>query len=89
MNHKGLTVKRDLEDDLRRVTGEYHECIVEKLATRYDSYSSFHITCICANPEVFKNIDIWPRDILVTWWRKRRNDNILVGSNNNVHDGRP
>ena len=76
-----LLIKRDLEDHLRRTTGEHHEVNVEKLDTKYDSYSSFKITCICPNPDVFKNGEIWPRGILVRWWRKPRNDNILVDLN--------
>ena len=73
------TIKKELEINLRRVTGQHHEVNVEKLETKYDSYSSFKITCLCENPDVFKNADLWPSGILVIWWRKPRNDNILVG----------
>ena len=81
-NVQPTIVKRNLEDQLRRITGEHHEVNVEKIESRYDTYSSFHITCICSDPNVFRNAQLWPTDVFVRWWRKSHNDNILVGNNN-------
>ena len=54
------TDKADLEKNLKTKTGEEHHVDVEKLATRYDSYSSFKITCICSNTAALMNSEIWP-----------------------------
>ena len=68
------TVKGDLEFNLRRLTGENHEVVVEKIPTRYESYASFKVTCVCKNTDVFENADLWPAGTLVKWWRKPRSD---------------
>ena len=78
------TVKADLEKNLRTVTGEDHHVDVEKLATRYDSYSSFKITCICSNTAALMNSEIWPEGSWVRWWRKPRSLNGgVTGTNAN------
>ena len=46
---------------------------VEAVDTKYDTYSSFHITCECADPAIFMEPSLWPKDIFVRWWRSPRN----------------
>ena len=46
---------------------------VEAVDTKYDTYSSFHITCECADPAIFMEPSLWPEDIFVRWWRSPRN----------------
>ena len=76
------TVKADLEKNLKTTTGEEHHVDVEKLATRYDSYSSFKITCICSNTVALMNSEIWPEGSWVRWWRNPRSSNGgVVGTN--------
>ena len=43
---------------------------VEKLNTRFDTYSSFHIKCRCDDPQVFMQEDLWPTDALIRWYRE-------------------
>ena len=45
------------------------EMTVEKVKTRFNTYSSFHIICYCENPEVFMQEEIWPERTYVRWWR--------------------
>lgn len=48
--------------------------MVEKVESRYDTYASFHITCVCLKDiaNEFFNPDLWPRNILVRQWREKR-----------------
>ena len=62
-------VKADLERNLRITTGEVHHVDIERLQPKYNSYSSFKITCICNNTAVLMNSDIWPERSFVRWWR--------------------
>ena len=82
-NDNILDVKRDLESNLRIVTDVVHDVKIEKLDTRYDSYASFKITCICPNTAVFMNPDIWPEGVLFRWWRTPRNENAKYGNGMN------
>ena len=45
---------------------------VERVATKYDNYASFHITCECADTAIFMDPSLWPEDIFVRWWRNPR-----------------
>ena len=81
-----LVVKRDLERNLKTESGEDHEVNVEKLSTKYDSYASFKITCMCANTAVFMNPEIWPEGCLFRWWRNPRNSNAQIGTGLIEHD---
>ncbi|CAL4246677.1 unnamed protein product, partial [Meganyctiphanes norvegica] len=66
------TVKKDLESNLLRAIGVRHIVTIEKIATRYDHYGSFKISCSCDNTAVFTNPEVWPTGILVRWWRQTR-----------------
>ena len=48
------------------------EVNVEQCKSKYDTYTSFHITAQCEDPSVFMNPDIWPEDTYVRWWRTPR-----------------
>ena len=43
---------------------------VERVATRYNTYASFHVTCECPDPSVFMTDDLWPESTFVRWWRE-------------------
>ena len=47
---------------------------VKPIKTKYDSYASFLITCICEESvgKVFLEPDMWSQDILVRPWREKR-----------------
>ena len=47
---------------------------VEKLNTKYDTYASFHITCVCLETEakLFLEPDAWPNGILVRPWKEKK-----------------
>ena len=47
---------------------------VEKVATKYDSYASFHVTCVCkeAESKLFLEPDVWPAGILFRPWKEKR-----------------
>ena len=66
-------VKADLERNLRITTGEVHHVDIERLQPKYNSYSSFKITCICNNTAVLMNSDIWPERSFVRCWRNPPN----------------
>ena len=72
---KSTTVKKELETELFKLTGIKHIVTVEKLATKYDHYASFKISCSCDNTAVLLNPNLWPSGILVRWWRSMRNGN--------------
>ena len=48
---------------------------VQKVETRFDSYASFHIECICPDPEKFMDENVWPSDVFVRWWKNKRTIN--------------
>lgn len=45
---------------------------VDKVQTRHDSYASFHVRCVCPNPAVFMDADIWPENTFVRWWKEQK-----------------
>ena len=47
---------------------------VEKVNTKYDTYASFHITCVCLETEakLFLEPEVWPNRILIRSWREKR-----------------
>ena len=66
------TVKRELEADLLRLTRIIHTVTVEKLASRYEHYASFKVSCLCDNTAVFMDKNLWPPGIFFRWWIKPR-----------------
>ena len=50
---------------------------VETVQTRYDTYTSFHVTCVCKELEakVFLGPDLWPNGILYRQWKENRQRN--------------
>ena len=36
--------------------------------TKYNTYASFYITCMCPEPAVFMSCDLWPDMVFVRWW---------------------
>ena len=68
-------VMMNTEKNLRKITGEEHIVDIERLATKYDSNSSFKITCVCSNTAALMNCDIWPEGIFARWWRTPRQSN--------------
>ena len=78
-------VKNDLELNLKSVTGDDHNIKIEKIDTKYSSYTSFKITCVCSNTAVFMNQDIWPEGVLVKWWRSPRNETFNRGTFHNTY----
>ena len=78
-------VKNDLEINLKTVTGDDHNIKIEKVETRYASYASFKITCICPNTAAFMNPNIWPEGVLVKWWKAPRNENFNRGTSYNQY----
>ena len=68
-------VESQIERNLRNVTGKKHVVKAERLPTRYNTYASFKITCICADPSVFDDADVWPNGILSNWWKRRSESN--------------
>ena len=57
---------------------------VEKVATKYDSYASFHVTCVCkeAESKLFLEPDVWPAGILFRPWKEKRTPR---SEGNNTH----
>ena len=43
------------------------EVEVEKVKTRFDTYSSFHVKCRCEDPETFMDQNNWPEKAFVRW----------------------
>ena len=73
-------VKRDIEYSLEIKTGKIHYCDVYKEETRYNTYSSFLISCRCVNSEVFMDSTIWPENCKVKWYKHNRSNNKGVNS---------
>ena len=77
-------VKSNLERNLLITTGEVHHVDVERLKPKFDSYSSFKITCVCNNTSVLMNSDIWPERSFVRWWRfPPKSNGGITGSSKN------
>ena len=51
---------------------------VEQVKTKFDTYASFHVTCVCKEPEakLFLGPDLWPRGILYRQWKEKRKFNV-------------
>ena len=62
----------DIETYLLQRLGGGNKLSVVPLATNYDDYASFHITCECADTAIFMDPSLWPEDIFVRWWRNPR-----------------
>ena len=43
--------------------------LVRAVETRFNSYRSFHVYCVCSNPSVFLSGDVWPEGAYVRWWK--------------------
>ena len=65
-------IKKDLEENIHRLTGEKYDIQIEKLTTRLEYYSSFKISCYCIDSDIFMNSNIWPTNVLIKWFRERR-----------------
>ena len=59
---------------------------VEQVQTKYDTYTSFHVTCVCKEPDakIFLGPDLWPRDILYRQWKENRTVNARGPNNSNL-----
>ena len=44
----------------------------EKLVTKFDTYASFRVDCICKDPAVLYNPDSWPAGVLVRKYYVKR-----------------
>ena len=66
-------VKSDLESKLKTTTGIDHTVNVERVQTKYSSYSSFKITCMCSDINILYNPSIWPKGSFVKRWIDPRN----------------
>ena len=44
---------------------------VEQAQTKYDTYTSFHVTCVSkeTDAKIFLGPDLWPRNILYRQWK--------------------
>jgi len=60
--------ENDVQDHLHRQLGL--DITVEAVDTKYNTYASFHITCMCPEPAVFMSCDLWPDMAFVRWWRE-------------------
>ena len=58
----------DVTNYLNQRLGPGITLTVEAVPTKFDSYSSFHITCECSDTSVFMDPSHWPEDIFVRWW---------------------
>ena len=63
-------VKSDLKADPR--IKDLDIC-VEKVKTKYDTYASFPVTCVCKEDEskLFYMQDLWPPGILYREWKEK------------------
>ena len=52
---------------------------MEAVKTRFDTYSSFHITSVCEDPSVFMKDDLWPERAFVRWWREAKKVDLSQG----------
>ena len=44
--------------------------VTVELCRLSSSQSSFHLTCVCPEPNVFLAEDLWPDGMYVRWWRQ-------------------
>ena len=65
-------IKKDLEENIFKLTGKSYAIKIEKLQTRFDTYSSFKISCHCTDSNIFMNSQIWPANVLIKWFKERR-----------------
>ena len=65
-------IKKDLEENILKMTGKQYAIQIEKLVTRFDTYSSFKISCYCIDSNIFMNSHIWPANVLIKWFRERK-----------------
>ena len=72
-----IDVKRDLEANLERKTGKKIYVKVEREKTRFDTYSSFKISCRLVNSEIFMDRTLWPANCKAKWYSHNRNDSNL------------
>ena len=68
-------VKKDLMMDPRMKDLDLQ---VEQVKTKFDTYTSFHVTCVCKEKEaqLFIGPDLWPRGILYRPWKEKRKFNV-------------
>ena len=77
------SVKSNLENKLKETTGVEHTVNVESVKTRFNSYSSFKITCLCSDINVLYNPSIWPKGCFVKRWiDPRGNRGGITGTSN-------
>ena len=62
----------DVTNYLNQRLGRGMTLTVEAVPTKFDGYSSFHITCECPDTAVFMDPSLWPENIFVRWWRNPR-----------------
>ena len=67
-------MKRELEANLQRKTGKEIYVQVDKEKTRYDTYSSFKISCRIVNSEIFMDKSLWPANCKAKWYSHNRKD---------------
>ena len=60
---------------------------VEQVQTKFDTYTSFHVTCVCkeSDAKIFLEPDLWPSGILYRQWRERRIVNARGSNNSSLH----
>ena len=69
-------IKKDLEENIMKTTGQQYDIQIDKLTTKYEYYSSFKISCYCIDSNIFMNSNIWPANVLIKWFRERRTPKI-------------
>ena len=49
---------------------------VEKVNTKYNTYASFHITCVCLETEakLFFEPEVWPNNIFIRPWKEKKSN---------------
>ena len=59
---------------------------VEKVPTKYDTYASFHITCVCLETEakLFLEPEVWPNNIFIRPWKEKKPNR---NQGNNAYSG--
>ena len=60
---------------------------VEQVQTKFDTYTSFHVTCVCkeSDAKIFLGPDLWPIGILYRQWKEKRIVNAHGSNNSNLH----
>ena len=74
----GFTAKGVKDDLLLDDRVKHLDINVEQVQTKYDTYASFHVTCVCkeADAKLFLGPDLWPSGILYRQWRENRKPNV-------------